>query len=347
MIVVIIAGGAGSRLWPLSTPNYPKHLLKINGSQRSLLQSTYDRASKLSDQIFVVSDDSHVRHVREQLPELPKQHILSEPDRRGTASCIVAALAKLTAQIDEQEPIAFVHSDHYIRDTRGFLYSFNTVEKISSQNKQIVLVGIEPDQPATIYGYIQKGELALKNNLVFKVRSFKEKPGYELAKKYLKSGDYLWNCGYFVGSLEVFIRAMQENAHDLYEDYQELLAAKNDAEFRKVYLGLKNRVIELTLIEKMTDLLVVPATFDWMDVGSYGDMHKAVESDESGNHVHGKKVATDCATNSFIQNHEDKPVVVVGLDNVVVINSPNGVLVARKDLSKKIGEAGKAVSAQE
>src|SRR5438445_10934314 len=156
MIVVIIAGGSGTRLWPLSTPDYPKHLLKINGSDASLLEATYQRARKLTENIYVVTDSSHVEHVREQLDELPAEAFIVEPARRGTANCIVAALAHISQKHDTQEPIAFIHADHYIRDTAGFTYSFRLAERVATREKRIVLVGVEPDKPATGFGYIEK-----------------------------------------------------------------------------------------------------------------------------------------------------------------------------------------------
>lgn len=343
MIVIIIAGGAGSRLWPLSTPQYPKHLLKLDGSERSLLQSTYDRATKVGDEVFVISDNSHVHHVVEQLPELNTDHIMSEPDRRGTANCIIGALAQLDSKVDPETPIAFVHADHYIRDLQGFEHSFELAGRVSSEQNKLTLVGVEPDTPSTVFGYIHKGEIVDESNFVFTIESFKEKPDHETALRYLKSGDYLWNCGYFVGSIRTFERTMQESAPDLFSDYEALRSVKHSAEkFADTYLGLSEKVIDIALIEKAKDLLVVPASFDWMDVGSYSDMHRAVESDESGNHLYGAVTAEEL-TNSFVQNYENKPLAVVGLDNIVVINTPSGILVARKDIAKTIGEISKRI----
>lgn len=345
MIIVIIAGGSGTRLWPLSTPKYPKHLLKVNEDTRSLLQHTYTRAQQVTDQIYVVTEAGHISHVKEQLPEVPDDHFLIEPARRGTANCIVAALAYVAERHDPDEPIASIHADHYIRDTAGFVDCFETADNVCRSEKRIVLVGVEPTYPATCFGYIQKDGLLKEKPLIYNVHSFKEKPEFEVAKTYVESGNYLWNCGYFVGSINTFVSSMQQYAPDLYESYQKLSNA-SPQDYEAVYLGLRNTAIDYALIEKVPDLLVIPATFDWMDLGSFEDLHKAVGGDEQGNHIVGH-VEVEAVQNSFIQNDDEKPVAVIGLDNVVVINTPEGILVARKDLSQKVGEVSKRLEFSE
>lgn len=342
MIAVIIAGGSGTRLWPLSTPTYPKHLLKVNGDEKSLLQNTYERAKQLTDKIYVISEIGHIQHVKHQLPELRDENFIVEPARRGTASCILAALVTIAGEHNPKEPIAFMAADHYIRDTEGFVHSFTVASGTAQKYGRIVLVGIEPDYPATGFGYIQKGTLLANSWYVYNVSSFKEKPNYETAKAYLKSGNYLWNAGYFVGSLATFQKALRANAPKLADDYLELKLATGP-NYDKVYLGLENISIDYALIEKVKDLMVVPASFDWMDLGSFADMHKAVEKDEHENHIAGT-VEIDGVENAYIENQEDKPVAVIGLDNVVVVNTPNGILVARKDLSQRVGDISKRFS---
>lgn len=345
MITVIIAGGSGTRLWPLSTPDYPKHLLKINGNARSLLQSTYDRAKRISSDVYVLTEASHAHHVREQLPELGDDNFVIEPARRGTASCIVAALKHASDRHDADEPIAVLSADHHIRDVEGFIHSFKIAGEASAKEGRIVLVGVEPDYPATGFGYIQKDEVFDEKSFVFNVDSFKEKPDHDTAQEYVKSGNYLWNCGYFVGSLNTFLEKMKSHAPALHENYEALKAAQDEDAYREVYLGFENDTIDYALIEKVDDLLVAPAAFDWMDLGSFGDIHKAVESDENGNHVHGDVEIND-VDNSFIQNYEDKPLAVIGLDNVAVINTKDGILVTRKDLAQKVGEVSKKINAR-
>lgn len=346
MIIVIIAGGSGTRLWPLSTPDYPKHLLKINGENRSLLQQTFDRAKQLTDKIYVVSDHSHIDHVREQLADLPADAFIVEPGRRGTANCIIAALVYIASRHDPDEPIASIHADHYIRDTEGFKHSFKIANQVSKENKRIVLVGVEPDHPATGFGYIQKDDIFDETNYVYGVESFKEKPNIELAQKYASSGKYLWNCGYFVGSANTFVEKMKQYAPDLLANYQKLADCPED-KFQEAYLSLESDAIDYALIEKVEDLLVVPASFDWMDLGSFADLHKAIGGDAQGNHIEGN-VEVEELQNSYVQNLDsERPVAVIGLDNVVVVNTPNGLLIARKDMSQKVGAVSKRLNSKE
>ena len=339
MITIIIAGGFGTRLWPISTPQYPKHLLKINSDNLSLLQQTYERAKRLGNKIYVVSEEGHIKHVQDQLKELPDSAFISEPARRGTANCIIAALIHIKDEINLNEPIAILSADHYIRDLDGFAHTFKVAGEIASQYKQIALIGVEPNYPATGFGYIKKDKLLNNEHLVYSVHSFKEKPDFKTAKEYLKSSDYLWNCGYFVASFDTFIKEMKQYSTELYHNYQKLLDSKKS--FSKTYLDFNNQTIDYGLIERVKNLLVVPASFDWLDLGSYADLHKAVDNNELGNHIKGENIETFEIENSFIQNIEAKPLIVIGLDNVVVINTPNGILVTRKDLSQKVGELSK------
>ena len=205
MIIVIIAGGSGTRLWPLSLPEYPKHLLTINNDERSLLQLTYDRAKQLTDKIYIVSEASHVEHVKEQLSDLPDDAFIIEPGRRGTANCIVAAIEYIGRNHSSDETIVSIHADHYIRDNEGFVHTFKVADAIARKEERIVLIGVEPDYPATGFGYIKKGKLLSEEPYVYNVDSFKEKPNYSVANEYFKNGSYLWNCGYFVGTLSTFL----------------------------------------------------------------------------------------------------------------------------------------------
>lgn len=343
MIAVIFCGGSGTRLWPLSTSGYPKHLLALTG-EKSLLQETYERIKDCAQTIYFVTEQGHAAQVKEQLPEVQDDAFIVEPGRRGTASCLVAALDRIAHQHDEDEPIAFIHADHHIRDKEGYETSFKTAARVSSNSGRICLVGVEPTYPATGFGYIEKGDLYDNEQSVHNVLEFKEKPSFEIAQQYVESGRYLWNCGYFVGSLKTFLHNLEVSAPTLLQHYRALHQINNDDEtYKSTYLAFENETIDYALIEKIKDLLVVPATFDWMDVGSFKDLHEANVSDESGNHVRGANIELIDVANAYIRNEETKPVAVIGLDNVVVVNTKDGVLVTRKDLSQKVGEIAKKI----
>jgi len=347
MITVIIAGGSGTRLWPLSTGDYPKHLLKLT-DERSLLQAAYDRAVRVGETVYVVTEASHAHHVKDQLPDLPEDHFLIEPGRRGTGNCIVFALDVISRRHDHDEPIAFVHSDHNIRDIDGYVRSLRAASDASQKSNKITLVGIEPTFPATGFGYIERdGEVAGTD--AFKISSFKEKPDFETAKRYVKAGKYLWNCGYFVGSVNTFMSEIKAVAPELQHSYDTLHSVDEPMsdDYNQAYLGFEEVVIDYALAERSSNLAVVPATFDWMDIGSFKDLHDANESDEQGNFMKGSAIYGDEVENVYIHNEETKPVVVIGLDNIVVVNTPNGILVARKDLSQKVKDAVARIKADQ
>jgi len=347
MITVIIAGGSGTRLWPLSTPNYPKHLLNLTGD-KSILQMTYKRAKRLGNSVYVVTEASHAHHVKEQLSELPDEAFIIEPGRRGTAHCIVMALDYVARRHDHDEPIAFVSADHHIRDTAGFVRSFNLAAKTSTDRNEITLIGIEPTFPAIGFGYIERDDVIDANSGVYNVQSFKEKPDFDTAQKYVQSGNYLWNCGYFVGSVNTFLNETNRSSLELQASYDTLAAITDplSEEYKTTYLELDNQVIDIALIEKAQSLAVVAASFDWLDVGSFKDLHDAVDRDQQGNYFKGEGINTIDVENVYIRNEESKPIAVIGLDNIVVVNTPDGILISRKDVSHRTGEVAKKLQAE-
>ena len=338
MIIVIIAGGSGTRLWPLSTHNYPKHLLRLSGN-RSLVQNTYDRVKALSDDIFIVSESSHISHIYKQLPNLEKKNILVEPARRGTASCVILALSELKKRKLANQPVFFLWADHLIRDRRGFIASAKLAGKLAADHQKLVFMGVEPTYPSTGFGYIQKGD-SLKNGYknVFRLEQFVEKPNRKNADQYFQSGEYLWNTGYLTGTIEVFENEIQEHSPRLWNDYQTLLATKKPEKF---YLDFESEPIDTALSEHVPDALVVPGSFDWVDVGSFRDLHSVSHQDDNDNHLTGDQIELDNVTNSFVRNEQDLPIAVIGLDNIVVVANENGILVTNKTHAQKVGEISK------
>jgi mannose-1-phosphate guanylyltransferase len=338
MIIVIIAGGSGTRLWPLSQPNYPKHLLKLTGD-RSLLQNTYDRSRQLTDTIYIVPEISHSEDVHQQLPDLPKDHILTEPGRRGTASCIVLALATIAVKYPN-ETVAFIHADHHITDTAGFVRTVEAAALASVEAEMITLIGLRPTYPATGFGYIKVGAQVqeIDSLPVHKIDRFEEKPEYSRAKQYQESGNYLWNLGLFVAPVEVFLKTMKAVAPDLADAYRRLKAAQGAAR-QKVYLELPSQAIDYALMEKAKELQVIPGSFDWADIGSFLDLHKILQTKQHSNSLQGEVYQVDC-TDSMIHG-STRPIIAVGLEGVVVIDTPEGLLVCAKDQSQKVGDLAK------
>lgn len=340
MIVVIIAGGSGTRLWPLSTPEYPKHLLKLT-NEKSLLQNTLERAKKLTDfdKIFIIPESSHINHVKDQLDNFPEHQILVEPARRGTASCIIRALLHIKSlKLNEDEAVAFLWADHLIRDERGFISSFKRACSLVEKYKKNVFIGAEPTYPSTGFGYMHKGASFNGDQGVYELEGFVEKPDLKTAKRFFSSGDYLWNMGYLVTSVNVFERDAEKFAESLKKRYDFLSSA---ADIDQAYLDLESQAIEYAYSEKLKGSLAMAGGFDWIDIGSYADLHSISALDEAGNHIKGENVIVEGSTNCFVQNETGKPVAVIGLDNVVVIDSPNGLLVVNKNFAQKVGDVSK------
>lgn len=345
MINVIIAGGSGTRLWPLSTPDYPKHLLNLT-DDNSLLQNTLKRSRKLTsdDKIIVITDASHAHHVKEQLSDFNQDQILSEPARRGTASCVLYAMQYIKQKgYDADEPVAFLWADHLIRDERGYITSFKRAAKTAKKYGKIVRIGVEPTYPTTGLGYMEHGDIFDGEDEVYELVKFHEKPDLASARRYYTSGRFFWNTGYFITSRKVFEEAAKLYSPDYFAAYKSLCAAKDT---QKAYLDLENIAVDYVFSEKIKGALVMPGSFDWVDIGSYKDLHSISLQNEEGNHVYGEDIILDSTTNSFVRNDTTTPLAVIGVDNIVVVNTPNGILVTNKNYAQKVGDVAKAVAAK-
>jgi mannose-1-phosphate guanylyltransferase len=338
VIIVIIAGGSGTRLWPLSTTDYPKHLLSLT-NDKSLLQNTYERVKDLADHIFVIPEKSHSKYVNQQLPELPRRNILVEPARRGTASCMVLALSEIKRRKLDDQAIFFLWADHLVQNRQAFAACARKAAKLAEKEQKLVFVGVEPKHPSTGFGYMQKGKR--KDKDVHELKQFVEKPDLKTAKHYLKSGQYLWNTGYLMGTIESFKRELREHAPRLWNDYQNLSSALLPTSRKRIYLEFVSESIEYALSEHIPDALVVSGGFDWADVGSFHDLHDVSKQDKGGNHISGEQIELESVTDSYVRNETDTPVAVIGVDNVAVIATENGILVTNKAQAQKVGDISK------
>lgn len=324
MIIVVIAGGQGTRLWPLSKSDYPKHLLSLI-DENSLLQNTIRRIETLANEIYIVPESSHVDEVKKQLPDLAGKIIL-EPARRGTAHCIIYALAELKKLHKPDEVVVFLHADHHIGDISAFQETVEAAARSAADLQRITLIGVAPDYPATGFGYIKTGK-EIANELgmpVLSVENFVEKPDEKTARNYLKSKQYLWNLGLFAGTIETFEREMKSQNKDLFDRY--LMLGGNDSD--KKYLDFPNEPIDTELIEKIDDLVVIPGHFDWADVGSFKDLYEILRNGEKN--VHKGKVYDIDSNNSLVIAGK-KPIVTIGLENMIVVDTDEGILVCPKD----------------
>jgi len=347
MIVVIIAGGSGTRLWPLSTQDYPKHLLNLT-NDRSLLQNTYDRVKDLASEVYIITEKSHSKYVGQQLPEIPGKRILAEPARRGTASCFALALSEIKRRRRSDEAIFFLWADHLISDTKSFQKAVIEAAELAEAQKKLIFMGVKPTYASTGFGYIQEGKKVKSlTKDVFELKQFVEKPDKKTAEQYFKNGKFLWNTGYLIGTLGTFEREIHNQAPRLWNDYKSLNGTLLSMNRKKLYMDFVSEPIDTALSEHVPDGLVVQGKFDWADVGSFHDLHGVSEQDKIGNHISGENVELDNVADSYVRNESKVPVAVIGLDNVAVIATDNGILVTNKSQAQKVGDISKKLQAKD
>jgi mannose-1-phosphate guanylyltransferase len=335
--IVIMAGGIGSRFWPYSRNNKPKQFLDILGTGRTLLQMTYDRFVKLSDKslFYVVTNKNYFQLVKEQLPEIPEQQILTEPLRRNTATCVAYACYKI-AQIDQDAKIIVTPSDHLILHEDKFQEKINIALDASNEGDKLITIGIKPNRPETGYGYIQF--ISEPGNPVKKVKTFTEKPNTKLAKMFLDSGDFVWNSGIFVWKVSSIIKAFEKYMPDVAEVFEEGIAYYNmneeEAFTQRAYSLVKNISIDHGIMEKSDEVYMVMGDFGWSDLGSWMSLYENKSKDDFKNVIDANALLYE-TENCYIKVSHDKLVVIQGLENYLVNESENVLLICKLDSEKK------------
>jgi mannose-1-phosphate guanylyltransferase len=336
--VVILAGGSGTRLWPRSRERLPKHLLALHGRQ-SLLQATYERVRRLTDEVYVVTEASQVDSIREQLPGLGEQQYVIEPARRGTASALGLA-ALVIQERDPQATMLSVHADHYLgHDEDSYLRTLAAEAACAEARSSLVTVGLKPPYASTAFGYIQVGTPLDERASppVFRVKRFVEKPDLQTAEAYVKSGDYLWNLGLFSWPVEVLFAEIAVHAPALDQGLSQVRRARqagDPAGAESAYRALRSDAIDYAVLERTQNLLVVGAAFEWHDLGSWADLHDILHQDEAGNFVEGDSVLID-SRNCMIHS-PNKLVAAVGLEDMVVIETEDAILICPKARSQDV-----------
>jgi mannose-1-phosphate guanylyltransferase len=333
---VIMAGGIGSRFWPMSRNNFPKQFLDILGTGQSLLQQTYERFKNICppENIFIVTNESYVDHVRTQLPQMHPDQILAEPQRRNTAPCIAYAAFKIRS-INPEANMVVAPSDHIIRDEEGFTQAINKALKFTGENDSLLTLGIQPNRPDTGYGYIQfNDDENTEKFKISRVKTFTEKPNLEMAKFFLKSGDFLWNAGIFVWNIKAILNAFRQNLPEMYsifDEGRELFNTQAEADFvRKAYTQCTNISIDYGIMEKAKNVYVLSAEFGWSDLGTWRSLYEHVPHDEHSNAVVGN-VMMENSTGCIINISKDRLAVIQGLHDFIVVQSENVLLICRKD----------------
>ncbi len=336
--IVIMAGGIGSRFWPYSRNNRPKQFLDILGTGRSLLQMTYDRFREIAEpeQFFVVTNQHYLDLVKEQLPDLQVNQILTEPLRRNTATCIAYAAFKIHA-FDPDSTLIVTPSDHLILQENRFIRTIKSALASAKEDSKLITIGIRPNRPETGYGYIQYLESDGKDTAM-KVKTFTEKPNLKLAKTFVESGDFVWNSGMFVWKLESLLKAFEEHMPDVAEVFEEgkvHFGGPLEPEFiARAYTQVKNISIDFGIMEKSDKVFVILGDFGWSDLGSWQSLHELREKDEHNNVIEANALLFE-TENSYIKMDTDKLVVVEGLDNYLINESNNVLLICKLDGEKK------------
>lgn len=341
---VIMAGGIGSRFWPLSRTQRPKQFLDILGTGKSLLQHTFSRLESVipKENFFVVTSEDYNDLVMEQLPMLKPENILLEPLRRNTAPCIAYANYKIN-EINPNARILVAPSDHLILMEKEFVEVVEKGLKFVEENDCLLTLGIQPGRPETGYGYIQingdKSPIEL-NKSFRKVKTFTEKPDLKMAEMFIESGDFFWNSGMFFWSLKTIKQSFQQylpEVDNLFKEGIGLYNTPNEAEFiATTYSGCKNISIDYGIMEKADNVYVLCSDFGWSDLGTWGSLYDKLEKDPQNNAISGKNVFVYDTKNCIVNVPSEKLVIVQGLDDYILVESDNILLVCRKVDEQKI-----------
>lgn len=332
LYVVLMAGGVGVRFWPYSRNTKPKQFLDVLGTGKTLIQSTFERFLPicLPENIFVVTHEEHSAIVQEQLPQLKPEQILTEPMRKNTAACIAYASFKIQ-QIDPEAVIVVSPSDHLILKETEFL---NVIKKAVDQARvddKLITLGIKPTRPETGYGYIQ---FHTEKSFAKKVKTFTEKPELALAKKFLESGDFVWNAGIFIWSVKAIVKAIQLHLPEMAEVFEEIKTKLVTPEERRVisaaYPQCKSISIDYGVMEKASNVYVCLGDFSWSDLGSWASIHDISEKDNDNNVIRANALTYD-TRNCIIKGSDDRLIVVQGLNGYLVGEFGNVVIVCEKD----------------
>ena len=338
--VVIMAGGIGSRFWPYSRADKPKQFLDVLGTGRSLIQMTYDRFLNIcpSDNIYVITNKRYYDLVKEQLPALSDDQILLEPIGRNTAAAVAYPAFKIK-QKDPEGVMIVAPSDHVVFKEDIFENNINTAIEAANGSEKLITLGIVPTRPETGYGYIQYHTDV--DEKVKKVKTFTEKPELELAQKFIESGDFVWNAGIFIWSIDTITKAFSNYLEDIaviFEEGQDIYYTEKEQSFiDDAYTQCKSISIDYGIMEKANDVFMVKGMFDWSDLGSWDSLHEAKAKDENNNVIDAKANLYN-STNCYVKGPDDMLIVAQDLDGYLITLSGNVVLVCKKDAEKKFRE---------
>ncbi len=340
IFAVIMAGGSGTRFWPLSKSRTPKQLLNLTGDN-TLIQKTINRIKPLikSKNIFIVTGNSHVKKMREQIKDVPSKNIINEPFGRNTAPCI--GLASLfIKKIDRSGIMVVLPADHIIKDEGAFGDIISAGARAAAERDCLVTLGIKPSYPETGYGYIHAGKELdrISGVKIFKVKRFVEKPDINRAKRYIAGGDYFWNGGVFMWRVETILTMIKRFLPDLYDGLMEIEKAigtkKERSTVRNIYSRIESISIDHGVMEKAPDVAVIPCDIGWSDVGTWRALYDILDKDDFNNAIIGKYAGID--TEGCVIHSPEKLVAAIGIKDLIIVASRDAVLVCPKERAQDV-----------
>lgn len=338
--IVIMAGGIGSRFWPLSTPEYPKQFIDILGCGRTLIQLTVDRFKGLCpmENFWVVTNAAYVDIVRQQLPELPVEHILAEPAARNTAPCIAWACWRIKKE-DPEANVVVTPADAVVMNPEEFRRVIGNALAFTEKSDAIVTIGIKPSRPETGYGYVES--VGVAQGEICRVKAFKEKPNREVAEQYLQAGNYLWNAGIFVWNVKTITDAISTYKPNIAADMERM---KTEADVQDVFPQCEKISIDYAVMEPAAAdgrVYTHPADFGWSDLGNWASLHDKLQKDANGNGAVGPVHLYEC-NNCVVHAEDAEKVVLQGLDGYIVSQKGGRLLVCRRSEEQRIKEFSQA-----
>lgn len=334
-----MAGGVGSRFWPVSTTDFPKQFHDMLGSGDTLIQKTFSRLSKIIpiENILILTNERYNDLVLEQLPMVKQEQVLLEPAMRNTAPCILYASLKIQKQ-NPDAVMVVAPSDHWIEDEEEFSRNLQQCFDFCQKENALMTLGIQPTFPNTGFGYIEFDKS--DTNPIKKVNQFREKPDYETAKSFLKAGNFLWNGGIFIWSVKSITEAFekfQPQMNSLFQKGSDAYNTSNEKPFiSDNYANAENISIDYAIMETAQNVYVLPATFDWNDLGTWGQLHEKLDKDENNNGIINAKVVLENASNNIVRSDANKLIVIDGLHDYIIVDKADVLLIYPKSKEQDI-----------
>ena len=341
--LVIMAGGVGSRFWPMSTPECPKQFIDVMGLGKTLLQMTVERFGTIiaPENIWVVTNQKYADIVKKQLPDMPADHILCEPCRRNTAPCIAYVSWRIKSN-DPKANIIVTPSDHIVMNVPEFQRVITECMKFTADTDAIVTLGIKPTHPETGYSYIQADPASSspRNKEIFRVDSFREKPDLETAKKYVSKSNYFWNAGIFIWNVNTIVNAFRMYQPALARTFESMLPVYGTPQEQEVvnqkFPECESISVDYAIMEKAEEIFVCPADFGWSDLGTWGSLQQQSHKDLYGNACIGENIQMIESHNCIVHTTEEKRVIVQGLDGFIVAEKDGTLLICKLSEEQRI-----------